>query len=109
MLDLKVEVDALSHYEHKMEQFKEEVLFNYFLTHQLITRLFTLILLQVVQLRERILESIRVSAHRGDAIPTSVFPLHVKKLWETIKENKNLDLPSLKVCNSIKENCRCRT
>ncbi|XP_022764277.1 protein ROOT HAIR DEFECTIVE 3 homolog 2-like [Durio zibethinus] len=73
-----VEVTALSSYEEKEELFKEEV----------------------AGLRRRLLESISRSGLVGDrqgVVPASEFSFSAQKIWKSIKENKDLDLPAHKV------------
>ncbi|KAL6559965.1 Cell wall protein rhd3 [Orobanche gracilis] len=73
-----VEVVALSSYEEKEEQFKE----------------------QVASLRQRFFHSIAPGGLAGDrrgAVPASVFSLSAQQIWKVIKENRDLDLPAHKV------------
>ncbi|XP_047308370.1 protein ROOT HAIR DEFECTIVE 3 homolog 2 [Impatiens glandulifera] len=73
-----VEVTALSSYEEKEEQFKE----------------------QVAQLRQHFFHSIAPRGLAGDrrgAVPASGFPFSAQQIWKVIKENKDLDLPAHKV------------
>ncbi|KAL6332885.1 hypothetical protein AAG906_019397 [Vitis piasezkii] len=73
-----VEVIALSSYEEKEEQFKE----------------------QVAQLRKRFFHSIAPGGLAGDrrgVVPGSGFCFSAQKIWEVIRENKDLDLPAQKV------------
>ncbi|KAL3851566.1 hypothetical protein ACJIZ3_013448 [Penstemon smallii] len=73
-----VEVIALSSYEDKEEQFKEEV----------------------AQLRQRFFHSISPGGLAGDrqgVIPASGFSFSAEQIWKIIKENKDLDLPAHKV------------
>ncbi|CAK7336941.1 unnamed protein product [Dovyalis caffra] len=73
-----VEFAALSSYEEKEEQFKE----------------------QVDQLRLQISNAISPGILPGDGegvVPASGFCYSMQKIWKTIKENKNLDLPAHKV------------
>ncbi|XP_071742416.1 protein ROOT HAIR DEFECTIVE 3-like [Rutidosis leptorrhynchoides] len=73
-----VEVVALSSYEEKEEQFKE----------------------QVASLRERFFQSIAPNGLAGDrrgVVPASGFSYSAQQIWEVIKENKDLDLPAHKV------------
>ncbi|XP_031250365.1 protein ROOT HAIR DEFECTIVE 3 homolog 1-like [Pistacia vera] len=73
-----VEVIALSSYEEKEEQFKE----------------------QVAELRERFFHSISPGGLAGDrkgVVPASGFSLSAQRIWKDIKENKDLDLPAHKV------------
>ncbi|KAG5516036.1 hypothetical protein RHGRI_036923 [Rhododendron griersonianum] len=74
----KVEVTALSSYEEKEEQFKE----------------------QVAQLRQRFFHSIAPGGLAGDrrgAVPSSGFSFSAQQIWKVIKENRDLDLPAHKV------------
>ncbi|KAI8564527.1 hypothetical protein RHMOL_Rhmol03G0188500 [Rhododendron molle] len=74
----KVEVTALSSYEEKEEQFKE----------------------QVAQLRQRFFHSIAPGGLAGDrrgVVPSSGFSFSAQQIWKVIKENRDLDLPSHKV------------
>ncbi|CAN7129284.1 unnamed protein product [Brassica rapa subsp. narinosa] len=73
-----VEVVALSSYEEKEEQFKE----------------------QVASLRQRFMHSIAPGGLAGDrrgVIPASGFAFSADQIWRVIKENKDLDLPAHKV------------
>ncbi|RWR88943.1 protein ROOT HAIR DEFECTIVE 3 2-like protein isoform X1 [Cinnamomum micranthum f. kanehirae] len=74
----RVEVTALSSYEEKEEQFKQEVR----------------------QLRQRFYNSIDTGGLAGDRrglIPASGFSLRAQQIWKVIKGNKDLDLPAHKV------------
>lgn len=73
-----VEVVALSSYEEKEEQFKE----------------------QVDNLRQRFFHSIAPGGLAGDrraVVPASGFSFSAQQIWKIIKENKDLDLPAHKV------------
>ncbi|KAJ8645042.1 hypothetical protein MRB53_006790 [Persea americana] len=73
-----VEVVALSSYEEKEEQFKE----------------------QVATLRQRFFHSIAPGGLAGDrraVVPASGFSFSAQQIWKVIKENKDLDLPAHKV------------
>ncbi|XP_047310935.1 protein ROOT HAIR DEFECTIVE 3-like [Impatiens glandulifera] len=73
-----VEVVALSSYEEKEEQFKE----------------------QVASLRQRFFHSIAPGGLAGDrrgVVPASGFSFSAQQMWKVIKENKDLDLPAHKV------------
>lgn len=73
-----VEVTALSSYEEKEEQFKE----------------------QVAELRQRFFHSISPGGLAGDrqgVVPASGFSFSAQQIWRVIKENKDLDLPAHKV------------
>ncbi|MED6123013.1 Cell wall protein rhd3 [Stylosanthes scabra] len=73
-----VEVTALSSYEEKEEQFKE----------------------QVANLRQRFQHSIAPGGLAGDrrgVVPASGFSFSAQQMWKIIKENKDLDLPAHKV------------
>ncbi|KAK7389625.1 hypothetical protein VNO78_24819 [Psophocarpus tetragonolobus] len=73
-----VEVVALSSYEEKEEQFKE----------------------QVANLRQRFHQSIAPGGLAGDrrgVVPASGFAFSSEHIWKVIKENKDLDLPAHKV------------
>ncbi|KAL8113725.1 hypothetical protein AgCh_020861 [Apium graveolens] len=73
-----VEVLALSSYEEKEEQFKE----------------------QVASLRQRFNQSIAPGGLAGDrsgVVPASGFSFSSQEIWRVIKENKDLDLPAHKV------------
>ncbi|XP_031476366.1 protein ROOT HAIR DEFECTIVE 3 homolog 2-like isoform X2 [Nymphaea colorata] len=74
----RVEVTALSSYEEKEDQFKE----------------------QVANLRQRFYHSIAPGGLAGDrqaVIPSSAFSFSVQQIWKIIQENKDLDLPAHKV------------
>ncbi|KAH8492673.1 hypothetical protein H0E87_022046 [Populus deltoides] len=54
----------------------------------------------VAQLRQRFVHSIypgRLVGDRQEVEPASVFPLRAEEIWKIIKENKDLDLPAVKV------------
>ncbi|KAF5745491.1 Root hair defective 3 GTP-binding protein (RHD3) isoform 2 [Tripterygium wilfordii] len=73
-----VEVVALSSYEEKEEQFKE----------------------QVASLRQQFFHSIAPGGLAGDrrgVVPASGFSFSSQQIWKVIKENKDLDLPAHKV------------
>ncbi|XP_054784645.1 protein ROOT HAIR DEFECTIVE 3 homolog 1-like isoform X2 [Prosopis cineraria] len=73
-----VEVVALSSFEEKEEQFKE----------------------QVANLRQRFYHSIAPGGLAGDrrgVVPASGFSFSAQQIWKIIKENKDLDLPAHKV------------
>ncbi|KAL2899542.1 Protein ROOT HAIR DEFECTIVE 3 [Bienertia sinuspersici] len=73
-----VEVVALSSYEEKEEQFKE----------------------QVANLRRRFNNSIGPGGLAGDrrgVVPASGFSFSAQQMWKIIKENRDLDLPAHKV------------
>ncbi|KAJ8774159.1 hypothetical protein K2173_009590 [Erythroxylum novogranatense] len=73
-----VEVVALSSYEEKEEQFKE----------------------QVASLRQRFFHSIAPGGLAGDrrgVVPASGFSFSAQEIWKVIKENKDLDLPAHKI------------
>ncbi|KAG0493070.1 hypothetical protein HPP92_006468 [Vanilla planifolia] len=73
-----VEVVALSSFEEKEEQFKE----------------------QVSNLRQRFNHSIAPGGLAGDrrgVVPASGFSFSAQQIWKIIKENKDLDLPAHKV------------
>ncbi|KAL6537484.1 Cell wall protein rhd3 [Orobanche minor] len=73
-----VEVVALSSYEEKEDQFKE----------------------QVASLRQRFFHSIAPGGLAGDrrgVVPASGFSFSAQEIWRVIKENKDLDLPAHKV------------
>ncbi|CAD5183253.1 unnamed protein product [Musa acuminata subsp. malaccensis] len=73
-----VQVVALSSYEEKEEQFKE----------------------QVASLRQRFYHSIAPGGLAGDrrgVIPASGFSFSAQQIWKVIKDNKDLDLPAHKV------------
>ncbi|KAJ0981662.1 hypothetical protein J5N97_009917 [Dioscorea zingiberensis] len=73
-----VEVTALSSYEEKEEQFKQ----------------------QVAQLRKRFFNSIAPGGLAGDrrgVVPASAFSVSAQEIWKVIRENKDLDLPAHKV------------
>ncbi|KAL9999391.1 putative P-loop containing nucleoside triphosphate hydrolase [Helianthus debilis subsp. tardiflorus] len=73
-----VQVVALSSYEEKEEQFKE----------------------QVSNLRQKFFHSIAPGGLAGDrrgVVPASGFSFSAQQIWKVIKENKDLDLPAHKV------------
>ncbi|KAI3671636.1 hypothetical protein L1987_87376 [Smallanthus sonchifolius] len=73
-----VQVVALSSYEEREEQFKD----------------------QVASLRQKFFQSIAPSGLAGDrrgVVPASGFSFSAQQIWKVIKENKDLDLPAHKV------------
>ncbi|KAK1434207.1 hypothetical protein QVD17_11126 [Tagetes erecta] len=73
-----IQVVALSSYEDKEEQFKE----------------------QVAGLRQKFFQSITPGGLAGDrkgVVPASGFFFSVQQIWKVIKENQDLDLPAHKV------------
>ncbi|GAB2228010.1 hypothetical protein Droror1_Dr00009839 [Drosera rotundifolia] len=68
----RVEIEALSHYEHKREEFDEEV----------------------VNLR---LHLSKIIAPEGAFVPASGFSQFAQNVWEIIKTNRNLNLPTVEV------------
>ncbi|CAA7018435.1 unnamed protein product [Microthlaspi erraticum] len=73
-----VEVVALSSYEEKEEQFKE----------------------QVANLRQRFFHSVAPGGLAGDrrgVVPANAFAFSAEQMWQVIKDNKDLDLPAHKV------------
>ncbi|KAM7255546.1 hypothetical protein ACFE04_008444 [Oxalis oulophora] len=73
-----VEVVALSSFEEKEEQFRE----------------------QVANLRQRFFHSIAPGGLAGDrrgVVPASGFSFSAQQIWKIIKENRDLDLPAHKV------------
>ncbi|KZV58800.1 protein ROOT HAIR DEFECTIVE 3 [Dorcoceras hygrometricum] len=73
-----VEVVALSSFEEKEDQFRE----------------------QVTSLRQRFFHSIAPGGLAGDrrgVVPASGFSFSAQQMWKVIKENKDLDLPAHKV------------
>ncbi|OMO70752.1 Root hair defective 3 GTP-binding protein [Corchorus capsularis] len=73
-----VEVVALSSFEEKEDQFRE----------------------QVANLRQRFFHSIAPGGLAGDrrgVVPASGFSFSAQQIWKVIKENKDLDLPAHKV------------
>ncbi|KAI3727323.1 hypothetical protein L1987_67136 [Smallanthus sonchifolius] len=73
-----VQVVALSSYEEKEEQFKE----------------------QVANLRQKFFQSIVPGGLAGDrrgVVPASGFSFSAQQIWKVIRENKDLDLPAHKV------------
>ncbi|KAK4395123.1 protein ROOT HAIR defective [Sesamum angolense] len=73
-----VQVVALSSFEEKEEQFRE----------------------QVASLRQRFFHSIAPGGLAGDrrgVVPASGFSFSAEQIWKVIKENKDLDLPAHKV------------
>ncbi|KAI4381038.1 hypothetical protein MLD38_007156 [Melastoma candidum] len=73
-----VQVVALSSFEEKEEQFKE----------------------QVASLRQQFFHSIAPGGLAGDrrgVVPASGFSFSAQEIWKVIKENKDLDLPAHKV------------
>ncbi|CAK7336935.1 unnamed protein product [Dovyalis caffra] len=73
-----VEITALSSYEFEEEKFKE----------------------QVAYLRQRFITP-RVTGDRWEVEPASGFSIRAEKTWKTIKDNKDLDLPALKVMVAV--------
>ncbi|CAK7336934.1 unnamed protein product [Dovyalis caffra] len=73
-----VEITALSSYEFEEEKFKE----------------------QVAYLRQRFI-SPRVTGDWWEVEPASGFLIRAENIWKTIKDNKDLDLPALKVMVAV--------
>ncbi|KAJ6748245.1 PROTEIN SEY1 [Salix purpurea] len=74
----KVEITALPSYEYEKDEFKAKV----------------------DRLRQRFFHSISpggLAGARRDVQPASGFVLRAEKIWKTIKENKDLDLPAMEV------------
>ena len=109
---MKVEVTALSSFEEKEEQFREQVLQRSLETQNLLfgkySRMFLsnylqepyLYLDQVQQLRHRFSNSIAPGGLAGDrrgVVPASGFLFSSQQIWKVIRENKDLDLPAHKV------------
>ncbi|XP_024174233.1 protein ROOT HAIR DEFECTIVE 3 homolog 2 [Rosa chinensis] len=82
----KVEVVALSHYVYERKKFEEEV----------------------AELRQRFSNSISpeglAGGDRNGVVPASGFSFSAQHIWKQIKQNKDLDLPSL---NVMVANVRC--
>ncbi|KAG5223404.1 protein ROOT HAIR DEFECTIVE [Salix suchowensis] len=74
-----VEIVALSSYEFEEKNFKE----------------------QVAHLRQRFICPRDLTSDKREAEPASGFFIHAEKIWKTIKDNKDLDLPALKVMVAI--------
>nr|XP_043633909.1 protein ROOT HAIR DEFECTIVE 3-like [Erigeron canadensis] len=70
-----VEVVALSNFEHQKDIFKEEV----------------------ASLKQKFFQSIAPAGDRREVVPASGFSISAQQIWKLIKENKDLDLPSLRV------------
>ncbi|KAJ6748233.1 PROTEIN SEY1 [Salix purpurea] len=92
----KVEITALPSYEFQEVEFKE----------------------QVAQLRQQFVHSTCPGGLVGDRkkVKSASFSIYAEDIWKTIKENKDLDLPSLKVmvatfrCEAIaEEKLKCFT
>ncbi|KAJ6375225.1 hypothetical protein OIU77_000242 [Salix suchowensis] len=71
----KVEITALPSYEFQEVEFKE----------------------QVDLLRQRFISPTGLTGDKNEAEPASGFLVRAEKIWKTIKDNKDLDLPALKV------------
>ncbi|XP_040368135.1 protein ROOT HAIR DEFECTIVE 3 homolog 2 [Rosa chinensis] len=82
----RVEVVAMSHYVYERKKFEEEV----------------------AELRQRFSNSISpgglAGGDRRGVVPASGFSFSAQQIWKQIKENKDLDLPSL---NVMVANFRC--
>jgi hypothetical protein len=64
--------------------------------------------MQVAQLRQRFINSTSpgglAAGDRKGVLPASEFSRSAQEMWKQIKDNKDLDLPSHKVCrNPVKE------
>lgn len=62
--------------------------------------------MQVAQLRQRFFNSVApggLAGDRGGVVPASAFSFSVQKIWKTIQENKDLDLPAHKAVFSLLE------
>ncbi|KAI5569699.1 hypothetical protein BDE02_12G094400 [Populus trichocarpa] len=70
-----VEIAALSSYDYEEENFKE----------------------QVARLRQRFISPGGLTGDQREAEPASGFFIRAENIWKTIKDNKDLDLPALKV------------
>ncbi|KAF9660574.1 hypothetical protein SADUNF_SadunfUnG0010700 [Salix dunnii] len=70
-----VEITTLSSYEFEEKNFKK----------------------QVDLLRQRFICPRGLTGDKNEAEPASGFLVHAEKIWKTIKDNKDLDLPALKV------------
>ncbi|KAL0908035.1 hypothetical protein M5K25_022500 [Dendrobium thyrsiflorum] len=102
-----VEVVALSSFEEKEEQFKEQSVVQLvsiqvasLRTHISCNSVFALGNVQVANLRQRFFHSIAPGGLAGDrrgVIPASGFSFSAQQIWKVIKENKDLDLPAHKV------------
>ncbi|THU62517.1 hypothetical protein C4D60_Mb01t05970 [Musa balbisiana] len=97
-----VQVVALSSYEEKEEQFKEQIKHLYLP----ISDIFFFGLSchnneqKVASLRQRFYHSIAPGGLAGDrrgVIPASGFSFSAQQIWKVIKDNKDLDLPAHKV------------
>lgn len=127
LLNYQVEVVALSSYEEKEEQFKEQVIDNfvpigwtegaslmlcwhlremdtcfirgiYYLSFQSYWLYF--VTWKVANLRQRFFHSIAPGGLAGDrrgVVPASGFSFSAQQIWEVIRQNKDLDLPAHKV------------
>ncbi|KAJ6417920.1 hypothetical protein OIU84_001327 [Salix udensis] len=93
---MKVEITALPSYEFQEVEFKE----------------------QVAQLRHQFVHSTCPGGLVGDRkkVKSASFSIYAEDIWKTIKENKDLDLPSIKVmvatfrCEAIaEEKLKCFT
>jgi hypothetical protein len=110
---MKVQVTALSSFEEKEDQFREQVLWRSLETceefyvwkvqknvsKQLFSRTYVY-LDQVQQLRQRFSNSIAPGGLAGDrrgVVPASGFLFSSQQIWKVIRENKDLDLPAHKV------------
>ncbi|PWA80943.1 protein ROOT HAIR DEFECTIVE 3 [Artemisia annua] len=83
-----VQVVALSSYEEKEEQFKEQL------------SAFFHACWKVASLRQKFFHSIAPGGLAGDrrgVVPASGFSFSAQQIWKVIKENKDLDLPAHKV------------
>ncbi|KAI9384817.1 hypothetical protein POPTR_012G116130v4 [Populus trichocarpa] len=70
-----VEIAALTSYDYEEENFKE----------------------QVARLRQRFISPGGLTGDQREAEPASGFFIRAENIWKTIKDNKDLDLPALKV------------
>ncbi|KAG6753350.1 hypothetical protein POTOM_043410 [Populus tomentosa] len=105
-----VEITALPHYEFQEEKFKEQVSQERFGGSDRLcfvsenTSSIHVVNVEVnsgvAQLRQRFVHSIYpggLVSDREEVEPASGFPLRAEEIWKIIKDNRDLDLPAVKV------------
>jgi len=63
-----------------------------------------MLFIQVSELRKRFYHSIApggLAGDRLDVVPASGFSISAQKIWKSIRENKDLNLPTLKVFDKL--------
>ena len=60
-----------------------------------------MVFFQVAHLKQRLISPTGLTGDKNEAEPASGFLVRAEKIWKTIKDNKDLDLPALKVYKSL--------